>query len=312
MTERSLSYEYCREVAARHGRSYYLAARLLPAERRRAIHALYAFARRVDDLVDEHPTATDTTRLRLLTEVESALRAGFGGSGNTPAAPSTLAPVLPAFFDSVERFAVPHGYFTAFLESMRMDVPGADTFRASYASLEELREYMYGSAVVIGLQLLPVLGTVCPAEDAAPYAAHLGEAFQLTNFLRDVGEDLDRGRVYLPEDALAAFGVDADLLRHCRRTGSVDPRVRRALAHLVAVTRDTYRRAAPGIDLLDARVRPGIRTARSLYGRILDEIENSGYRVASERVVVPGWRRVAVVTPELFSWLRRPSPVLAG
>ena len=104
------------------------------------------------------------------------------------------------------------------MASMRSDLHVTD-----YPTFDDLRRYMHGSAAVIGLQMLPVLGTVVPREDAAPHAAALGVAFQLTNFLRDVGEDLDRGRIYLPADLLAAHGVDRELLHWCRRTGRTRP-----------------------------------------------------------------------------------------
>src|SRR5690606_35942655 len=152
---------------------------------------------------------------------------------------------------------------------------------------DDLARYMYGSAAVIGLQLLPVLGTAAPRAEAEPYAAALGIAFQLTNFLRDVGEDLDRGRVYLPLEELTAFGVDRELLVWCRRERRLEPRVRRLLAYSVARTRAVYRRAEPGIDLLDRSSRACVRCAFTLYQAILDEIENAGYAVLHHRVTVP-------------------------
>ncbi len=158
---------------------------------------------------------------------------------------------------------------------------------------------MHGSAAVIGLQMLPILGTRVPRAEAEPPAAALGVAFQLTNFLRDVGEDLDRGRVYLPADELAAFGVDRELLAWCRRTRRSDPRVRRALAHLVAHTRGTYRRARPGIAMLEPVSRACVGCAFTLYQGILDEIEKADYDVLHRRVAVPNRRRAAVALPGL-------------
>jgi len=131
------------------------------------------------------------------------------------------------------------------------------------------------------------------------YAAALGVAFQITNFLRDVGEDLDRGRIYLPTDELASFGVDRELLGWCRSTGAADPRVRRALAYLVARTRAIYRRAAPGIPMLAPVSRACVATAFCLYGGILDEIEAAGYHILARRVEVPSHRRLAVALPGL-------------
>ncbi|GAF42600.1 phytoene synthase [Rhodococcus wratislaviensis] len=300
MTELADSYRYCGAVTAEHGRTYHLATRLLPERRRAAVHSLYGFARTVDDIVDVDPGRTAGDCAAELDRIDAALRLGF--TCRTAVGPDACAPemrrVLPAFLDTVASFDIPHDYFFAFLQSMRMDVPGTAEHRAEYDTMTELRKYMYGSAVVIGLQMLPVLGTTGPLADAEPHAAALGEAFQLTNFLRDVGEDLDRGRVYLPADELGAFGVDTELLAHSRRSGTTDRRIVRALAHLISVTRSVYREAEPGIAMLDRRVQPGIRTAFVLYSRILDEIERGGYRVLDRRATVSRRNRWATALPQ--------------
>lgn len=216
------AYRECRRINARHGRTYFLATRMLPADRRPAVHALYGFARVADEIVDA-PGADLATRARALDALAAELRVALDGG---PA-----RPVLVALADTVRRYGIRVELLTEFLASMRMDLTVTD-----YASFAELARYMHGSAGVIGLQLLPVLGTVGPIAAAEPAASALGEAFQLTNFLRDVGEDLDRGRVYLPAEELAAFGVDRSRLVRARRTGRPDPAIRRALAHLVAYT----------------------------------------------------------------------------
>jgi phytoene synthase len=295
------AYRHCRRVAAAHGRSYYLATRLLSADRRPAVHALYGFARTVDDIVDDPHVGAPGRAVTALDAVERRLRAAWSQPIGMPVAPPT-DPALPAAFDrvvpaltdTVGRFAIDPRHFWTFLDSMRMDIPGSPLFRNRYPTMAALHEYMRGSAAAIGLQLLPVLGTVCPAADAEPAAAALGDAFQLTNFLRDIGEDLDRDRIYLPAAELAAFGVDEALLIDGRRTGRTDRRLRRALAHLIAVNRDLYRCARPGIELLSPEVRPGIRTAAALYAAILDRIEDSGYAVFAQRAVVPQRRRLRI------------------
>ncbi|WP_067892159.1 phytoene/squalene synthase family protein [Nocardia vaccinii] len=295
--ELSHAYRHCRDIAAAHGRTYFLATRLLSAERRPAVHALYAFARTVDDIVDHEiaPGTTDSAAaVDRLDRIEQQLRARLDRRG--PADPD---PVLAAVADTIARYRIAPQHFWVFLEAMRMDVPGSARFRNRYRTMTELRDYMRGSAAAIGLQLLPVLGTVVPVAEAEPAAAALGEAFQLTNFLRDVGEDLDRDRVYLPSTELAAFGVDEDLLRHCRRTGRTDRRLRRALTHLIATNRALYRTAAPGIALLHPRVRPAIRTAALLYAAILDEIEQADHEVFAGRATVPGPHRLRVAARHL-------------
>lgn len=296
------AYSTCRRLNAAHGRTYFLATRLLPAPRRPAVHALYGFARHADEIVDElgdrRPGAEKAARLDALgAELAVALDGG-----------STGEPVLTALADTARRYGIDRGHFADFLASMRMDTSVAD-----YPTFDDLAVYVHGSAAVIGLQMLPVLGTVVPRAEAEPHAAALGVAFQLTNFLRDVGEDLDRGRVYLPADELAAFGVDRALLRWCRRTRRPDPRVRRALAHLVARTRAIYRRAAPGIAMLEPVSRACVGCAFTLYRGILDEIERADYHVLHRRVAVPDRRRAAVALPGLARALvartaRTPSP----
>jgi phytoene synthase len=163
-----------------------------------------------------------------------------------------------------------------------------------YPDRAALEKYTYGSAEVIGLQLLPVLGTVESVEDTAPHAAALGKAFQLTNFLRDVDEDLCRGRIYLPADELACHGVDRELLQWCHTHRRTDPNVRRALAEQHAVTRRIYDYAHRGIAMLAPRSRPCITAALTLYSEILDRIEASDFAVFSHRATVGTARRLQV------------------
>ncbi|KPC83938.1 MULTISPECIES: phytoene/squalene synthase family protein [Streptomyces] len=274
------AYTRCRRLNAEHGRTYFLATRLLPVERRCAVHALYGFARWADDIVDDLDRRQPPgERDRLLRLLESDLAQGLRTGGGEE-------PVVRAVAHTAECYAIDHGLFADFLASMRSDLTVTD-----YLTYADLRAYMHGSAAVIGLQMLPVLGTVVPREEAAPHAAALGVAFQLTNFLRDVGEDLDRGRVYLPADLLAAHGVERPLLDWSRRTGRHDPRIRAAFVEAEAMIRTVYREAAPGIGMLEPRVQPCIRTAFVLYRGILDAIAADDYRVLHRRAVVPRRRR---------------------
>ncbi|MEW1603938.1 phytoene/squalene synthase family protein [Streptomyces sp. NPDC093808] len=282
------AYRHCRRLNARHGRTYFLATRLLPVERRPAVHALYGFARWADDIVDALGTGADTARrdaglAALERELEKGLRDG-----------RSAEPVVRALADTARRYRIDHAHFADFMAAMRSDLVVTD-----YADYAALRRYMHGSAAVIGLQMLPVLGTVTDRGTAAPHAAALGVAFQLTNFLRDVGEDLDRGRVYLPADLLAAHGVDRELLRWSRDTGRRDPRITSALRAFEGLTRGVYRQAAPGLAMLEPVSRPCIRTAFVLYGGILDAVAEDGYAVLHRRAVVPRRRRTAVAADGL-------------
>jgi phytoene synthase len=165
---------------------------------------------------------------------------------------------------------------------------------------------MYGSAEVIGLQMLPVLGTVGGREEAAPYAAALGKAFQLTNFLRDVDEDLQRGRIYLPADELAVHQVDRGVLMWCHTHQRTDARVRRALVEQHAETRRVYDFARHGIALLHPRSRPCIAAALTLYSEILDRIEELDFEVFSRRASVGVGRRLQVAGGGLMkAWAAR-------
>lgn len=277
------SYARCRQLNAEGGKTYFLATRLLTPRQRPAIHALYGFARYADDIVDDlqeqsRPEERGQRLAALASQVEEALQKGHSAH-----------PVLAALADTVRRYQIDPGHFTDFMHSMHMDLQVAD-----YATIKDLHRYMWGSAAVIGLQVLPVLGTVTHPDEAAPHAASLGVAFQLTNFLRDVGEDLDRGRIYLPLDRLAAHGVDRELLAWCRRTGRTDIRVRAALRDIIATTRVIYRHAAAGIPLLHPVSRPCVRTAFILYHAILTRIEAADCAVMNHRAVVSRRRKAAV------------------
>ena len=254
------AYERSRELNRHHGRSYYLATRLLPASKRPHVHALYGFTRWADEIVDA-PTGPD--RERRLKEFAEAFRAG-----------STTDPLLPAVLDTIARYALDVDDFDRFLDSMSMDLT-----TTGYPTYTDLLEYMEGSAAVIGTMMLPILG-VRPGGDptvARASARELGLAFQLTNIIRDVAEDLDRGRVYLPEADLDRFGVSrTQLVREARRGVASAPvraltrfECQRALGH--------YRAALPGLDLLEPRSRLCIRAAFLIYGGILDEVGRAGF-----------------------------------
>ncbi|WP_370961993.1 phytoene/squalene synthase family protein [Amycolatopsis sp. cg9] len=291
-----LAYQRCRELNARHGRTYFLATRLLSPAQRPAVHALYGFARWVDDVVDEPPAGATPE------SIAAALRATEDRFLGELSAGHSEDPLRAAVIDTATRYAIDEAHFRAFFASMRMDLTVT-----GYPTRAALDEYVHGSAEVIGLQVLPVLGTVVPRAEAAPRAAALGKAFQLTNFLRDVAEDLDRGRVYLPADELAADGVDRDRLRWCARTRGVDPPVRRALAAQVERTRRVYAEAEPGIAMLHPASRPCVGTAFVLYGGILDRIEAAGYNVFAGRARVPKHRRLIAACDALVraQWARR-------
>ncbi|SFO28110.1 phytoene synthase [Geodermatophilus obscurus] len=277
------AYRFCAAVNAEHGKSYHLATRLLTADRRPAVHALYAAARTADDLVD-HPGAdpegdlADWSRA-LLAELE----AGWSDD-----------PVRLATVNTYRRYAIPVEHLVDFLAAMTSDLTVT-----GYADMAAVDRYMWGSASVIGLQVLPVLGTApgVTREEAAPHAIALGEAFQLTNFLRDVAEDADRGRVYLPADVMAAHGVTREQIAAKR----YDARFRALMQEMVAIVRRRYDDAAPGTPMLAAESRDCVRAATALYGGILTEIERADFRVLDRRVTVSKPRRLGIFARRLAS-----------
>jgi phytoene synthase len=270
------SYRRCRAINSRHGRTYYLATLLLPPAKRPYVHALYGFARHADDMVDELGHGSEqfsNWSQDFLSELD------WG---------ATSDPVNRAVLDTVARWQIPHSYFAEFLEAMQLDLTVS-----GYATYDDLARYMWGSAAVIGLQMLPILGR---ADSSVPWdrlemrAIDLGYAFQLTNFIRDVAEDLRRGRVYLPQESLDQFGVDRDRLRR----GRVDEPIRNLLAWEIERARALYRSAEPGIDLVHPTSRDCLRAALKLYAGILDEIEDADYDIFSGRVSVGLARRGVV------------------
>jgi phytoene synthase len=286
-------YRRCREINAAHGRTFFLATRLLAPDQRPPVHALYGFARHADDILDDiDPSVSIATRGERLQQLSDQFFAGGQHLDD---------PVLAAVTHTARHYGIAAGLFEDFLASMRMDLVITD-----YPDRQSLNDYMRGSAEAIGLQLLPILGTVAPVEEAAPYAAALGRAFQLTNFLRDIDEDLVRGRVYLPADELAAHGVDRDLLMWCHLRHRGDSRVRDALAAQHEIARETYRFAASGTALLAPRSRPCVATAAELYSEILDRIEASDFEVFNHRATVGKARRLQVAGVGLIrSWRAR-------
>jgi 15-cis-phytoene synthase len=280
------SYRRCRELHRRHGRTYYLATRLLPGWKRRHVHALYGFARYADDIVDRTEDRPVSERERLLQDWSERFLDGLYGA-------RVDDPVLPAVLHTIAVFGLDRADFASFLRSMEMDLTVAE-----YTDYPALLSYMEGSAAVIGTMMLPILEPADPPAAREP-ARQLGLAFQLTNFIRDVAEDLDRGRVYLPQQDLAQFAVTrADLARAAVRRQAT-PEVRALVGYEIARAREHYAAAAPGIPMLPPASQACIRTAFAVYGAILDEIEAAGRDVFVRRAVVPRRRRLGLLARSL-------------
>jgi phytoene synthase len=270
------SYARCRVLARRHGTTYYWSANVLPAVKRHHVHALYAFCRVADDIVDDGGDDTVEDRERALTAFGDRLFADLERGESDD-------PVIKAVVHTTRAFALDTDVFRRFLRSMHMDLR-----IATYETYADLCEYMDGSAAVIGEMMLPILE---PSSAAAVEPARaLGTAFQLTNFLRDVGEDLQRGRVYVPQEDLRRFGADPH-----RRV--VDDAWRDVMRYEIARARVLYEQAEAGLAHLAPIERRCIASARALYSGILDVIEARDYDVFGGRARVPTWRKVVAVAP---------------
>ena len=262
--------EYCQQKAAASGSSFYYSFMLLPPDRRRAITALYAFCREVDDVVDEARDAS-VARLKLAwwrREVEAT----YGGTPEHPVA-RALAPV-------VRERNLPIEHFQAIIDGMAMDLE-----QARYVDFPSLELYCHRVAGVVGLMAARIFGYTEPATEG--YARDLGIAFQLTNIVRDVGEDAMRGRVYLPQEDLARFGVPASQVLKREPSDAFA----KLMAFEVERARAWYERALGQLPAADRRSqRTGLAMA-SIYRTLLDEIERDGYRVLDRRIALTPVRK---------------------
>lgn len=288
MTTLEESYARCRELNKRFGTTYYASTFVLPKVKRHHVHALYAFCRYADDIVDDLGSNASTD------ERADALRAFGDRFFSDLDRGRSDDEVLAAVVHTVRAFDIDRECFRRFLRSMTMDLTVA-----SYETWDDLRVYMDGSAAVIGEMMLPILEPLTPA--ALGPARDLGDAFQLTNFLRDVGEDLDRGRVYIPQADLRRFGVDpaeerARVLASGRRgADAVSPQWVALMRFELDRCAALYASADNGVGMLPERSARCIRTARVLYSRIGEQIVANGYDVFTSRARVPGRTKAALV-----------------
>ncbi len=259
-------YKEAARAAAAGSKSFYFATRFFPPELARAAHAVYWFCRFTDDLVDE---CDSVERGRSDLNQWSEALASALETGRSP------HPVLSVFAATVQQYAIPHEYPLELIEGMRMDLDGT-----RYRNFGELRQFCYRVASVVGLMMAHVIGF---EGNALEYATDLGIAMQLTNILRDIGEDLDRGRVYLPSEEMESFGYSESALRGHLRNDAFE----RLMAFQVGRARVYYQQALPGVALLDRRGRFAVRVAADVYAAILGRIESSNYDVFEHRAVVP-------------------------
>jgi phytoene synthase len=277
MLERA--YRYCVAVTQKHSKTFYMASALMPPAKRRAVRALYAFCRVSDDLVDcPGPGQTSDDRLARLQDWR---RQSLVDHAEASPQARNHDLVALAWADTRVRFNIPTRYAHQLIDGVARDVR-----TTRYATFDELAEYSYGVASTVGLMSMHITGFDGPA--AIPYAVKLGVALQLTNILRDVGEDWANGRLYLPQDELNTYGLDEDDIA----AGQIDDRWRALMRFQIERNRRLYDEALPGVHMLHTDGRFAIAAAGELYRGILEDIEANDYQVFARRAHVTRWGKL--------------------
>jgi phytoene synthase len=287
------AYNQCETLTAAHSRSFHMASRLLPLEKRRSARALYAFCRVTDDIVDERSNANAEDRSLTRSALEDWRRLSLSPHLHVK------DPVVVAWTDTRARYHIPQTYAEQLIAGVAQDLD-----RDRYDTFEDLSAYCYSVASTVGLMSMCIIGF--EGRPAIPYAVKLGVALQMTNILRDVGEDWRSGRLYLPQEELDAYGLNEEDIA----AGRVDERWRAFMRFQIERNRQIYAEAWPGIALLDQDGRFSIAAAADLYRGILDDIEAHDYNVFNRRSYVntlgklsrlPGiwWRSRTVKAPHV-------------
>ncbi len=255
------SYAYSKRIARSRAKNFYYSFVLLSEQQRKAMCAIYAFMRHCDDLSDE-PGATREALDRWRGELAEALEGRFSGH-----------PVWPGFHHTVRRFGIPHEYFFAMVDGVISDLEPRQ-----FETFEQLYGYCYQVASVVGLTIIYIFGF--DTSSALPLAEKCGVAFQLTNILRDIREDAERDRIYLPAEDLRRFGVTEDDLRG----GVRSPAFLKLMAFEAARARAYYDESRPLLDLIHPRSRSSLWALIAIYSRLLERIQGTNYDVFARRV----------------------------
>jgi phytoene synthase len=268
------SYAFCERVARTQAKNFYYSFLLLSRPQRQAMCAIYAFMRYCDDLSDAEGVSDRAGAIaRWQADLDSAL------AGNPPE-----NPVWPAFADAVARYRIPHEYFRDMIRGVSSDLEPRHI-----QTFQELYDYCYHVASVVGLTIIHIFGFNDPR--ALELAERCGVAFQLTNILRDVREDAEHDRVYLPEEDLERFGVNPEELRG----PALSPALRSLLEFEAERAREYYRQSEPLMDMIHSDSRASLKALIGIYSRLLERISNSGYEVLGERVRVPAWEKIWIL-----------------
>ena len=275
-------WQYCKKVMKKHGGKYYIATRFFPKKVRFATYALYAWVRKLDDIVDE-------TKNKI--QAQEDFQSWFSDWRKVEGGESSERPEMRTFIKVVKKFDIKKEYAESFINSMKMDLE-----KKEYANRGELEDYMYGSATVVGLMMMQIVGDF--KEEAVPYAKALAEAMQLTNFLRDAGDDWNkRKRIYMPREELLKYELDIDDVKNYRLC-------RPFVKFKIAQARKLFEKAEEGIHLLPKKAQFPILLSSRLYGEILCEIEKQDYDVFRKRARTNVWQKI-IISFKTYLWYRK-------
>ncbi len=278
------SYDWCTQVAKSQAKNFYYSFLLLPAPQRRAMCAMYAFMRYCDDLSDDDAGGGASAADRAAAIGEWRRDLDLALTGRPPE-----HPLWHAFVHAVKKYRIPHYYFFQMIEGV-----GSDLERRRIRTFDELYDYCYHVASVVGLTIIHIFGfDDTEAPGALALAEKCGVAFQLTNILRDVREDAEKGRVYLPAEDLERFGVSAPEFTPAKNFVAL-------MAFEAKRAREYYRESAPLVELILPESRASLRALIGIYSRLLDRIAASGYDVLARRIRVPAWEKVWILTKSQF------------
>lgn len=280
------AYRHAALVTARYSKSFYFASAFLPSPKRRAVRALYAFCRTVDDIVDVGEDGCDP---------HEALQVWRQIVSHPPAEADD--PVALAWGDTLQRYLIPRHYALQLIDGVARDME-----QSRYQTFDQLATYCYSVASTVGLMSMHIIGY--QSQEAIPYAIKLGVALQLTNILRDVGEDYRNGRVYLPLQELDSFGLDESHIF----AGQVTERWRQFMCFQIARARQLYAEAWPGIRLLNRDGHFAIAVALDVYRAILEKIEANDYDVFHKRASLSAFEKIQRL-PRIWAQMQLTSPL---
>ncbi len=272
------SYEYCRKIARSRARNFYYSFVLLSPEQKNAMCAIYAFMRYCDDLSDE-PGAAAAPIERWREDLTAAL----AGSTELPGS------LWPAFQDAVARYCIPHTYFYEMIEGVLSDLEPR-----RIQTFDELYRYCYQVASVVGLTIIHIFGF--DSQDALPLAEKCGIAFQLTNILRDVREDAERDRIYIPQEDLERFGVNVEEIRQGKKTESFA----RMMEFEAKRAQKYYDESRPLLHLIHSRSRGSLWSLITIYSSLLDRIRQSNYDVLARRIRLSAFEKSLIVVRAMW------------